>query len=446
MLACVASAAHAQCPEQRLLPFAQPSIGDFGSIVAMNDRHLIVADRQSDFLCGGEPSCNSGLVYAYQRGADGSWELIQTILSSDAGRAYAFGDALALDGDRMVVGAPGSDLVWPDVGAAYVFEFDGEQWVEVDRFGEPLPITDNEFASIVAMSGDVILASNYFQVFLFRKRAEGWTYVETINSPSALGSGIAFGAMALNDEWLFIGDAFDRTMGSEAGAVHVYRWGVDGRPVYVESIYTPIPEDGRRFGGSVALDGDTLAVGATNARQRGRTTGAVYMYSLTGGHWTATQRVLPAESDDMMFGGSIALEVDRMAVGAPNDRIGGPWGSVRLYERDGIGRWQSRGTVLPGSLASQFGGSVTMSGDELAVGARQTQLGGVDQGSVDIFDLACLLCRPDLDADGRLTIFDYLTFLNLFDDGDARADFDGDGELTVFDFLAFQTAFDAGCD
>jgi len=54
-------------------------------------------------------------------------------------------------------------------------------------------------------------------------------------------------------------------------------------------------------------------------------------------------------------------------------------------------------------------------------------------------------CRPDLDADGELTIFDFLTFQNLFDAGDPAADFDGDGELTLFDFLAFQNAFDAGC-
>ena len=54
-------------------------------------------------------------------------------------------------------------------------------------------------------------------------------------------------------------------------------------------------------------------------------------------------------------------------------------------------------------------------------------------------------CRVDLDGDGQLTIFDFLTFQDHFQDGDLRADFDADGTLTLFDFLAFQTAFDAGC-
>ena len=54
-------------------------------------------------------------------------------------------------------------------------------------------------------------------------------------------------------------------------------------------------------------------------------------------------------------------------------------------------------------------------------------------------------CAMDLDADGRLTIFDFLAFQTRFDAGSLETDFDGDGRLTLFDFLAFQNAFDAGC-
>ncbi|MEQ8318195.1 MAG: GC-type dockerin domain-anchored protein [Phycisphaerales bacterium] len=63
-------------------------------------------------------------------------------------------------------------------------------------------------------------------------------------------------------------------------------------------------------------------------------------------------------------------------------------------------------------------------------------------GIAFVWDAAC---RADLDGDGQLTIFDFLSFQNLFDAGDPLADFDGDGELTIFDFLSFQNAFDAGC-
>ncbi|MCW5757936.1 MAG: hypothetical protein KIT54_11935 [Phycisphaeraceae bacterium] len=54
-------------------------------------------------------------------------------------------------------------------------------------------------------------------------------------------------------------------------------------------------------------------------------------------------------------------------------------------------------------------------------------------------------CRADMDGDGSLTIFDFLTFQNLFAAMDPRADFDGDGLFTIFDFLTFQNEFAAGC-
>ena len=54
-------------------------------------------------------------------------------------------------------------------------------------------------------------------------------------------------------------------------------------------------------------------------------------------------------------------------------------------------------------------------------------------------------CAVDLDGDGEVTIFDFLAFTNLFQDGDLRADFDGDGVLTIFDFLRYFDAFDIGC-
>ena len=72
-------------------------------------------------------------------------------------------------------------------------------------------------------------------------------------------------------------------------------------------------------------------------------------------------------------------------------------------------------------------------------GPYQIQVLG--NGNVRLFS-----CYADLDGDGQLTIFDFLAFQTLFDDGDPLADCDEDGSLTIFDFLCFQTAFDDGCE
>jgi len=79
--------------------------------------------------------------------------------------------------------------------------------------------------------------------------------------------------------------------------------------------------------------------------------------------------------------------------------------------------------------------------------------GGTMPGELDgilaVFDNVVIdaveSCRADLDGDGELTFFDFLTFQDLFAAGDLRADFTGDGVLDFFDFLAFQDEFAAGC-
>ncbi|MFG0283283.1 MAG: GC-type dockerin domain-anchored protein, partial [Phycisphaerales bacterium JB039] len=99
--------------------------------------------------------------------------------------------------------------------------------------------------------------------------------------------------------------------------------------------------------------------------------------------------------------------------------------------------------IPPGSyrvVALDYSAAV---GDPLVGQPMRVRLGGPTQTNFD--DVRLVTCRPDLDGDGALTIFDYLEFLNIFGVGDPLADFSGDGFLDFFDFLAYQNIFSAGC-
>lgn len=102
-----------------------------------------------------------------------------------------------------------------------------------------------------------------------------------------------------------------------------------------------------------------------------------------------------------------------------------------VWQSDDAGlSWTKAGVGLDGTVARDLGfvgGTLHAATDAQSV----QSLGG---------------CIADCNGDGEATIFDFLCFQNLFQDGDLAADLDGDGELTLFDFLTFQTAFDAGCD
>ena len=56
-----------------------------------------------------------------------------------------------------------------------------------------------------------------------------------------------------------------------------------------------------------------------------------------------------------------------------------------------------------------------------------------------------LVCYPDCNADGSLTVADFGCFQTRFVGGDQYADCNADGALTVADFGCFQTKFVASC-
>jgi hypothetical protein len=174
----------------------------------------------------------------------------------------------------------------------------------------------------------------------------------------------------------------------------------------------------------------------------------VYRYEYDGGAWIQRQEIQhrnPASDDN--FGDSLAVQDGTLIVGASGADPVPIWsiGAVMVFTRGVDGDWFERLRLRPDLETGPFGVAVDLDGTRMVAGSPSERVGGAPLGGAHVFDLACEICPVDLDLDGALTIFDYLTYLNLFQDGSSEADFDGDGELTIFDFLAFQDAFQAGC-
>jgi hypothetical protein len=68
-----------------------------------------------------------------------------------------------VSGDVAVVSLAGDDDVDNESGAAYVFRFDGDSWVEEDKFTprpEDVQGSSFNFAWSVAVSGDVVVVGS----------------------------------------------------------------------------------------------------------------------------------------------------------------------------------------------------------------------------------------------------------------------------------------------
>jgi FG-GAP-like repeat len=70
---------------------------------------------------------------------------------------------------------------------------------------------------------------------------------------------------------------------------------------------------------------------------------------------------------------------------------------------------------------------------------------GINHGVAVLLNTTQVACSPDCDADGSLTIDDFICFQTLFALGDPSADCDASGSLNIDDFICFQTLFALGC-
>ncbi|MCA3148770.1 MAG: integrin [Burkholderiales bacterium] len=147
------------------------------------------------------------------------------------------------------------------------------------------------------------------------------------------------------------------------------------------------------FGTSVALsgDGNTLAVGAPGEDGSASDSGAVYVFTRSGGSWSQQGSPIKATSPALgdRFGSAVALSNDgnTLAVGAPGRNADA--GSAYVFVRSGTS-WteEDNRTASNAGAGDQFGTSVALSndGNTLAVGApfEDSSVTGINQPSNEL--------------------------------------------------------------
>jgi hypothetical protein len=413
--------------------------------MVIDSGRLLIRDSGALGPCPGggtTPGCVNGAIYSFAL-EDGRWTSRQLIYPLDVGVYRGFGN-FAVEGDLMIA-TTATRNGDSRQGLGHVYRFDRAlgQWIETDRFQAPDAPTHptGGFGNDVALRGDSVLISRDGTVFLYQEVGEGWELMQTIEQRSLFdGFGLP---MVISDDWAFIG-----AMNGHAPSIYVYRRDASGQLVFHERMQPPVP--GGAFGRSMALDGSTLAVwgGGTHVA------GSVFVYDVTPDgpvfHQDVTLEGVVDESIGLGVG--LSLSGDTMVCGSYTGRSWKPFETVGyVFRRGSNGMWRLATMVDPEPAAPY--GLYRTTGHATATDGRTVVISHAGEwppaseptGAAYSFVLDCEICEADLDLDGVLTIFDFLAYLNLFQDGDALADFDGDGELTIFDFLAFQTAFDAGC-
>jgi hypothetical protein len=153
---------------------------------------------------------------------------------------------------------------------------------------------------------------------------------------------------------------------------------------------------GDALGFSVAIDGDTALIGATQGTSAptgvdNGGAGAVYVFTNQGGTWTQTQKLTAADGvDNDQFGYFVALRGDLAVVGAAFATVGsnGRQGAVYVFDRNGASWSQAQKLVADdGAISDQLGWSVATDGVRIAAGAPGVSVNGnFATGAVYVFD------------------------------------------------------------
>ncbi len=152
-----------------------------------------------------------------------------------------------------------------------------------------------------------------------------------------------------------------------------------------------LPADGVEgdwFGFSVFISGDTAVVGAMWDDDNGTDSGAVYVFTRSGGVWTQQAKLLSADgTSNDGFGRSVSVSGDTAVIGAWGDADNGTAsGSAYVFVRSN-GVWTQQAKLLPadGAGGDWFGESVSISGDTAIIGARRDTDNGSNSGSAYVF-------------------------------------------------------------
>jgi len=362
----------------------------FGGTVAISgDTALIRAPEDDD------NGPESGSVYVFQY--DGSsWTELTKLLAGDGQAGDDFGTWVDICGDAAVIGAHVNDDNGADSGSAYVFRYDGSNWVQEAKLLPGDGATDDRFGHRVAISGNAVLigaswdddnGSDSGSAYVFRYNGSSWVE-EAKLLPDDGAAGDLFGTVAISGDTALIGAGWDNNdNGSDSGSAYVFRY--NGSSWVQEAKL--LPGDGAaydEFGVSVALSGNAAVIGAYGDDDNGSRSGSAYVFRYNGSTWVEEAKLLASDGvEHDNFGHSVAISADIAVTGALYcDDNGNNSGAAYVFRYDGSS-WTEQAKLLAsdGATGDRFAHNVGIDGDIAVVGADLDDDNGSSSGSAYVF-------------------------------------------------------------
>ncbi|HJU39687.1 MAG TPA: hypothetical protein VJ724_08955 [Tahibacter sp.] len=316
--------------------------------------------------------------------------LAQVIVNPEPFDNDRFGGPISLSGNRFAVGAYFNDTNdLTDSGAVYIYGHQGNQWVLEAQPVPTDPAVDDWFA-IASLQGDRLAVGAPMKnqrigaAYVFERNPANGLWVQQaklLPETPTTGCGV-LGCHLFGNSVSMDGDTVAvsaHVENEEAGAVYVFVRNAQGTWTQQARLAGGGVLADSHFGNQVALEGNTLLVGAYHQNVSSAQRGAAYVFVRDQGAWTQQAQLLASDGDaDDLFGSDVALSGNTAVVGARGAdldeaskrgaayvfvRTGAQWTlQARLDASDGVGS-------APGDpFGDQFGYSVAVRGDDVWIG------------------------------------------------------------------------------
>lgn len=296
--------------EQQRLPLSEGERVGLGSTVAIDGDTVIIGVEPGD--------SSAGTAYVFTRTGT-TWTQQQVLTPvDDEPRRDPAGTSVAIDGDTAVVSVVSSRGA---SGAAFVFTRTGATWTETQRISSGDNIRNDQFGTSLAIDGDSLVIAQVpdgsFPDALHVYGRTGDTWSETQRIVGQFGPI----SLAIDDDTLVVGSP--RAGSLIAGTAYVYTR-TNNTWAQQQELLRSDEQYGDNFGSSVAIDGNTVVVGANH---RDATTfaadnaGTAYVFTRTNEVWAQQHELGASDLRDPsapdFFGESVAIVGTTAIVGAP---------------------------------------------------------------------------------------------------------------------------------
>jgi len=377
---------------QKIVASDRTDFDYFGESVAIDgDRAIIGTSRTNGTIGLGFV----GSAYIHEKDSNGIWQEIQILNASDEKQNDNYGNAVAIQGNYAFVcaikeGSINQSTIY--AGAVYVYERNTNGvWNEIQKITPSDRDLYQRFGNSIDVEGDTLVIGSHWSnngdgaVLIFEKDNNGIWNETQILTPIDLQNDDEFGSsVSIEGNTILVGAIReDINFSDNAGAAYIFEKDNTGIWQEQQKLTSTDRVIGALFGFSVDIDGDYAVIGARGESDFSNNDfefGAAFVFKKgINGLWTEQQRLL---ASDMLngdhFGSAVTISGDNIIIGAPDKTVFMNnvtfytyAGEAYLFKKDDTDMWSEEEIIIPSARDSNafFGYSVAISNNELLVGA-----------------------------------------------------------------------------